>query len=214
MLLAGGNDKVVGLFLLQDKPHAFHVVLGVAPVAQGVEVSKVELFLEALGDAACGQCDFAGDESLSAPLAFVVEQNSVGTEHAVRLAVVFHDPKAVKLGHGIRRARIKWRGLFLRNFLHKAKELRSGGLVNAASLVHSQKVDGFQNAQNAGRVRVGGVFGNVKADLYMALGAKVVDFGRLNFADKADQAFAVGKVSVVELYLFVLVHVLNKVVNI
>ena len=52
--------------------------------------------------------------------------------------------------------------LLLRNFLHKAKKLAGGSLVNAASLFHSQKVDGFQNAQNAGGVAVGSVFGNVK----------------------------------------------------
>lgn len=36
VLHAGRNHKVFGLVVLQNKPHAFHIVLSVAPVAKAV----------------------------------------------------------------------------------------------------------------------------------------------------------------------------------
>ena len=42
----GGNDVVVGLFLLEHQPHGFHVFLGVTPIAFGVEVSEVKFLLQ------------------------------------------------------------------------------------------------------------------------------------------------------------------------
>ena len=41
--LAGGDDVVVGLVLLQHQPHRLHVVAGIAPVALGVEVAEHDL---------------------------------------------------------------------------------------------------------------------------------------------------------------------------
>ena len=43
--LVGGADIVVGLVLLEHKPHGFDILWGVAPVALGVEVAEVEVFL-------------------------------------------------------------------------------------------------------------------------------------------------------------------------
>jgi len=41
MLLAGGYHIVGGHFLLEDEPHAFHIVRGVAPVAQRREIAQI-----------------------------------------------------------------------------------------------------------------------------------------------------------------------------
>ncbi len=68
VLLAGGNDVVLGLGLLEDEPHTFHIVLGIAPVAGAGEVAKVEFLLLALGYAGGGEGDLAGDEGLAAAL--------------------------------------------------------------------------------------------------------------------------------------------------
>lgn len=43
--LAGANDKVIGLLLLQHKPHAVDVVPGMAPVAFGVQISQQQTLL-------------------------------------------------------------------------------------------------------------------------------------------------------------------------
>ena len=43
--LAGANDKVIGLLLLQHKSHAVDIVPGMAPVAFGVQISKQQTLL-------------------------------------------------------------------------------------------------------------------------------------------------------------------------
>ena len=60
--LAGGDDVVVGLVLLQHQPHRLDVVAGVAPVALGLEVAEHEVFLQPELDASDGVGDLAADE--------------------------------------------------------------------------------------------------------------------------------------------------------
>ena len=50
VLLAGGNDEVFRLLLLQHHPLHAHVVFGVAPVAQGIDVAHVQAVFQALAD--------------------------------------------------------------------------------------------------------------------------------------------------------------------
>ena len=50
--LAGGDDVVVGLLLLEHQPHRLDVVAGEAPVALGVEVAEHQLLLQCRGG--CG----------------------------------------------------------------------------------------------------------------------------------------------------------------
>ena len=49
--LAGGDDVVVGLLLLEHQPHRLDVVAGEAPVALGVEVAEEQLLLQPVLDA-------------------------------------------------------------------------------------------------------------------------------------------------------------------
>jgi len=78
--LARADDVVLGLGLLQHAPHRVHEVLGVAPVALGLEVAEVELVLQAVLDAAYGAGDLARDKGLAAALALVVEQDAIASE--------------------------------------------------------------------------------------------------------------------------------------
>src|SRR5687767_5725322 len=47
MHFPGREHVVVGLLLLKHQPHATHVVLGVSPVALGIEIAEIEPFLAA-----------------------------------------------------------------------------------------------------------------------------------------------------------------------
>ena len=67
--LAGADDEVVALRLLEHEPHRLDVVLRVAPVAAGLEVAEVELLLQPELDARGGARDLARDERLAAPRA-------------------------------------------------------------------------------------------------------------------------------------------------
>ena len=123
VILAGSNHEVVGFGLLQDKPHTLHVVGCIAPVAQCIEVAKIELILMSRGYAACSKGYLSGNESFAAALALVVEQYAVAAVHAIALAVVLHYPVAIELCHGVGRARIERSCLLLRHFLYLAEEL-------------------------------------------------------------------------------------------
>ena len=117
VLFAGGDDEVFGLVLLQDEPHAFNVVFGVAPVAQRAEVAEVELVLLALGDAGGGEGDLARHEGLAAAFALVVEEDAGAGVHAVCLAVFLDDPKAVEFGDGVGGVWVEGGVLVLGHFL-------------------------------------------------------------------------------------------------
>jgi hypothetical protein len=75
--LVGRDHVVVGLVLLEHEPHHLDVLLGVAPVALGVEVAEVERVLEAHLDPGGGAGDLAGDEGLAAAGRLVVEEDAV-----------------------------------------------------------------------------------------------------------------------------------------
>ena len=98
MLDAGGDHEVFRLVVLKDEPHTLHIVLGIAPVAEGVEVAEVEAVLLALGDAGSSEGDLACHEGLATALALVVEEYAGAAEHVVGLAVFLHNPEAVELG--------------------------------------------------------------------------------------------------------------------
>jgi hypothetical protein len=73
----------------------------------------------------------------------VVEEDPVAGKHVVRLAVVFHDPKAVELGDTIGRTWMEGRGLALRDLVNEAVELRGRRLVELGVLLESRDAHGL-----------------------------------------------------------------------
>lgn len=196
--LASGEHVVVGLVLLEDAPHALHVVAGVAPVADGVEVAEVEAVVYAHLDADDGARNLPGDEGVAAARGLVVKEDAVGDVHVVGLAVVDHDPVGVLLGDAVGRAGIEGRELALGDLAHLAEELGGGGLVEAAGLLEAAGADGVQQAQRADSVDLGGVLGEVEGDLDVGLGAEVVDLVGADLGDDVAEVGAVGEVAVVQ----------------
>ena len=132
--------------MLQHQPLHAHIVLGVAPVAQGVDVAHVQTLFQTLGDIGQATRDLAGDKGLAPARALVVEQDAVAGIHAIGLTVVHRDPVGVHLGHRIGAARVEGGSFLLRGFLHQAIELAGRGLVEAGFLLQPQDADGLQNA--------------------------------------------------------------------
>jgi len=198
VLHARGDDVVLGLTGLEDEPHTLDVVLGVAPVAQRVEVAKVEFVLQALGDAGGGEGDLARDEGLATALALVVEEDAVAAEHAVGVAVLLDDPEAVLLGDGIGAEGVEGGVLVLRHFLDLAVELGGGGLVDLAAIGEAHLADGLDDAEDADGIDVGGELGGVEADLHVTLGGEVVNLRGAHVGDDADDGHGVAEVGVVE----------------
>lgn len=71
-------------------------------------------------------------------------------------------------------------------------------MVKAGFLFQAQDANGFEDAQRAQAVGIGGVFRLFKADGDMALGGEVVDFVGLNLLNDADEAGAIGQVAMME----------------
>ena len=198
VLHARGDDEVLGLAGLEDEPHTLDVVLGVAPVAEGVEVAEVEFVLQALGDAGGGEGDLARDEGLATALALVVEEDAVATEHTVGVAVLLDDPEAVLLGDGVGAEGVEGGVLVLGYFLDLAVELGGGGLVDLAAIGEAHLADGLDDAEHANGIDIGGELGGVEADLHVALGGEVVNLRGAHVGDDADNGHGVAEVGIVE----------------
>jgi len=65
------------------------------PVALGLEIAEIERLFEPGLDSGDSAGDLAGDKSLAADRALMVEQDSVRGVDAIGLAVVHRDPVAV-----------------------------------------------------------------------------------------------------------------------
>ena len=129
--LAGRDDVVAGLVLLQHQPHGADVVGGVAPVTLRVEVAERQLLVELVRDARHAVRHLAGDELEAAAGRFVVEEDARRGVQVVALAVVDRDPVAVDLGHAVGAAGVERRRLALGDLDHLAEHLRRAGLVEA-----------------------------------------------------------------------------------
>ena len=197
-LLAGGDDVVPGGFLLEHEVLHLDVVAGVAPVALGVEVAEEELGLEAGLDAGEAAGDLAGDEGLAAQGGLVVEEDAVAGVDTVGLAVVDADPVGVHLGDGVGAAGIEGGCFPLGDLLDEAIEFAGGGLVELGFLFEAEDADGFEEAEGAEGVGVGGVLGLFEGDLDVGLCAEVVDLVGLDLLDDVDEGRRVGQVAVVE----------------
>ncbi len=185
-----------------------------APVTQGVNVTHEEAVFQALADIGQTSGDLASNKGFAPAWTFVVKQDAITGKYAVGLAVVDRNPVGIHLGHCVGATRIERCGFLLRDFLHQAIELAGAGLIKAGFLLQAQDANGFQNAQGAHAVHVGGVFGALKANSNVALGAEIVDFIGLGFLHDACKVTAVSKVAVVQLEADVVnMRVLVNVVN-
>jgi subtilisin family serine protease len=61
--------------------------------------------------------EIAGDEGFAAEQRFVVKENAVTSKHIITFTIIFGNPIGINLSNTVRRTRVKWCGLFLRNFL-------------------------------------------------------------------------------------------------
>ena len=194
-----GDDEVLGTVVLQDKPHTLHIVLGIAPVAQGVEVTQVQAILQTLADTGSSEGDLAGDEGLATALRLVIEKDAGAAEHIVGLAIFFHDPEAVKLGHSIGTIGME-RGIFvLGNFFYLAIELGSRGLIDTAGLLQMAGAHSLEHAEYTSGIDISREFRRVETDLHMALGCQVVYLVGTDFVHDLDYGHGVTQVGIVQM---------------
>src|SRR5207244_9515948 len=104
MRLAGGDDIVLRLVLLEHQPHRLNVIPRVTPVAPGLEVAQTQFLLHPKLDARDRIGNLARDELPAAAWAFMVEQDAATTKHSIAVTVIHRDPVAINLGHAVRTA--------------------------------------------------------------------------------------------------------------
>ena len=209
VLHAGRNYEVFGLVVLQNEPHAFHVVLGVAPVAEAVQVAEVKAVLLALGNACSSERNLAGHEGLATAFGFVVKEDAGAAEHVVSLAVFLDNPEAVELCHGIRAVRVKWGILVLRNLFYLAVEFAGACLVNAAGLFQVVGTHSLQDTEHASGIHISGKFRRIEGNLHMALRGEVINFGRLDLAHHLHEAHGIAQVAKVQVEVRLTLEVCN-----
>lgn len=211
---AGGDDKIFGHGLLQHQVHGFYIIFGMAPVALGIQVAHEEFVLQAEGY--FGHCPgyFPGYKGFASEGAFVVEEDAIAGKHVVGFAVVDGHPVGVELGYGVGRPGIERRRFRLRNRLYQPVQLGRGGLVHTGSGGEAQQPHGFQNAQGANAISVGGVLGCFEADVHVAHGGQVVDLVGLYLLYDADEVGTIGKVAIMKGQLHItFVRILVEMVN-
>jgi len=204
MLAAGGDHEVLRLVLLQHQPLHLHVVARMAPVAQRIQIAKIKLGFQALGDIAQGARDLACDEGLATARRFVVEQDAAGTEDVVTFAVVHRDPVRVELGHAIRAARVERRLFDLRDGLYLAEHFRGRRLVEADLRI--DQADRFQQVERAHAGDLCGGGGLFEAHAHEALRGQVVDLVRLDLLHHRDGGAQVGEVVLDQMQVRVVEH--------
>jgi len=144
----------------------------------------------------------------------VVKQDTIAGKHPVSFPVVLGNPETVLFGHSVGRAGIEGGGFFLRYFLHLSVEFRSGSLVDAGFLLHTQDAYSLQYPQGSHGIRFCCVFRHIEGYFHMALSRQVVDFVGLHGLDDANERAAVGHVAVVQLNLLFLLHILDPLVEV
>ena len=187
VLLASGDDEVLGRVVLEHEPHALDIVTGIAPVAQGTEVPEVELVLLTSGDASSSQSDLTGDEGLATALTLVVEEDAVDGKHTIALAVVLRDPEAVELSYPIGGSGVEGRCLTLGDLLHQTEELGGRGLIDLRLLLQPEDADSLEETQRTRGIGLSGVLRYIEGDLHMALSCEVIDLVGLGLLDDADE---------------------------
>lgn len=68
------------------------------PVTVRIEISQLEHLLLIEVNFRNSTRDFPRDERLAPSWTFMIEENSIAGEHAIRLTVVLHNPETVQFG--------------------------------------------------------------------------------------------------------------------
>src|SRR5262245_28954475 len=93
---------IIRLGLLQNHPHAFDEVAGVAPIALCVKIAKENFVLAFAFNGGDGARDLTRDERLASSGPFVIKQYAVRGVNSVRLTVVDRNPIGIELCGRIR----------------------------------------------------------------------------------------------------------------
>jgi hypothetical protein len=131
--LSGADHEIVRLRLLQHQPHGRDIFAGVPPVAFGFEIAQTQLLLLARQNPGDAGGDFPRDELEAAPRRFVVEQNPVGGEGAIRLTIVAGQVESAHLADAVAGTRMERSRLRLRHLMRLPEHFARTGKIKPAA---------------------------------------------------------------------------------
>jgi len=134
-------------------------------------------------------------KGFAATRALMIEQDAVGSVEMISLAINPRHPVRVNLRRGVRTAWLKTRCFALRR-RSRAKHFRTRRLVKTG--FRAAAANRFEEPHRAEASDVARVFGNIKADLYVALRGEVVKFVRRKTVNQTQDPFRAGQVAVVQ----------------
>ena len=214
MVFAGRNDKIFGSIVLKNHPHTLHIILGIAPVAQRIQISQIQFVLISLGYTCGSQSNLACYEIFTTAFTLMVEQDAVHGKHTVTFTIVLGNPETILLGHPIRRTGIEGSRFLLRHFLYQSEQFGSRCLINLGLLFQAQNTDRFQHTQRAYRIRFRCVLGYIETYFHMALSSQIIDFIGLYSLNDTYQRTTVGHIPPMQIHQTGLLHITNPLVQI
>ena len=195
MGLAGANDVVAGILLLEHAPHDFDILGRVAPIPFRVEIPKEEFVLFTGLDCRDGLGDLSGDKSFASSWALMVEENAVTGPKAIALSIVNGHPIGVDFGGGVGASGTEG-GFFVLRRRRATEHLRTRRLVETS--LDTAATDCLEKTSGADRCDITSVLRHIEADPDMGLGTEVVDLIGRNLIDEGCQLFRIGQIAVME----------------
>lgn len=116
--------------MLKNHPHTLHIIFGIAPVTQRIQISQIQFVLISLGYTCGSQSNLACYKVFTTTFALMVEQDAVHGKHTVTFTIILGNPETILLGHPIRRTGIERSRFLLRDFLHQSEQLGGRCLIN------------------------------------------------------------------------------------
>ena len=101
MGLAGRDQVVIRVILLEHQPHGMDIVGRVTPVTPCFQVAQAQFVLHPQLDTRHRVGDLTRDEFQATARTLMVEQDAGAGEEIVAFAIIHRDPVAVDLGHAV-----------------------------------------------------------------------------------------------------------------
>ena len=104
--------------MLEHEPHTLHIVFRMSPVSFRIEISDIESISEPKVNLCYRSCDLACDECLTTNRRFMIEEESIHSEHPIAFSVIHRRPIGEELCDTIGTARMEWRSFIVSLFWH------------------------------------------------------------------------------------------------
>lgn len=185
------DHKIFWSILLKHSPHRIDIILRMSPVAFCIEITKVQTILKSEAYLCYGHGDFSCYKGLAAYWRFVVEKNTVASEHTITFFVVAGNPHSIELRTPVWTSRVHWGILIISSLwsivFESSVQLRSGSLIEFGCFLKSSDTNRLEQSQSPHSVSIYCIFRHFKTHMHMRLSSEIVNFIWSYITNKLDQ---------------------------